>query len=330
MNNWQLYETRLSVLGADARDRSLQREREAIMRKYMSSPALKEVEINGLKRFLIINSTDTTSEKTFSTLPGETINLGDILFWNNMHWLVTQVDFDDELTRHGRIVQCNRQIRWQNRQTGKIVERWCLATKPYTSNIAEGIVVANSNREYKIQLSYDEETILVDLDRRFLLEVINGKPKAYQVTSVDTLTNRYQDIDGGFLIWNLKQCEYNPAKDNAELMIANYFEPGTEPPTDDERLKCIIDGRDKIRVGMKRTYTATFLDEAGTAAVNGVPAVWSVVAPEGTVEITGDGYFATVLVREDLPAGTRIQIILTDADGRYQPASFYVEVEELL
>ena len=262
--------------------------------------------------------------------PGETFNIGDIIYYNSLHWLVTDINFHDDLTCSGQMVRCNRQIRWQNRKTGKIVERWCLATKPYTSNIAEGIAIANSNREYKIQLSYDEETILVDLDRRFLLEVINGKPKAYQVTSVDTLTNRYQDIDGGFLIWNLKQCEYNPAKDNAELMIANYFEPGTEPPTDDERLKCIIDGRDKIRVGMKRTYTATFLDEAGTAAVNGVPAVWSVVAPEGTVEITGDGYFATVLVREDLPAGTRIQIILTDADGRYQPASFYVEVEELL
>lgn len=262
--------------------------------------------------------------------PGETFNIGDIIYYNSLHWLVTDINFHDDLTCSGQMVRCNRQIRWQNRKTGKIVERWCLATKPYTSNIAEGIAIANSNREYKIQLSYDEETILVDLDRRFLLEVINGKPKAYQVTSVDTLTNRYQDIDGGFLIWNLKQCEYNPAKDNAELMIANYFEPGTEPPTDDERLKCIIDGRDKIRVGMKRTYTATFLDEAGTAAVNGVPAVWSVVAPEGTVEITSDGYFATVLVREDLPAGTRIQIILTDADGRYQPASFYVEVEELL
>lgn len=262
--------------------------------------------------------------------PGEMLYIGDIIYFNSLHWLVTDINFHDDLTRSGKMVRCNRQIRWQNRQTGEIIERWCLATKPYTSNVDDGLVISNSNREYKIQLSYDEETILVDLDRRFLLEVIGGRPKAYKVTSVDTLTNRYQDIDGGFLIWNLTQTEYNPATDSAELMIADYFEPGTEPPTDDERLKCIIDGRDKIRVGMKRTYTATFLDKAGTAAVNGVPAVWSVVAPEGTVEITGDGYFATVLVREDLPAGTRIQIILTDADGRYQPASFYVEVEELL
>ena len=329
MNNWCLYEARLSVLGAEARERALQREREAIMHKYMSSPALKEVETNGVKQFLFVNSTDTPSEKTFSTLPGETIDLGDILFWNNMHWLVTQVDFDDELTRSGRIVQCNRQIRWQNRQTGEIIERWCLATKPYTSNVDDGLVISNSNREYKIQLSYDEETILVDLDRRFLLEVIGGRPKAYKVTSVDTLTNRYQDIDGGFLIWNLTQTEYNPATDSAELMIADYFEPGAQPPAETGMLRCSVSGRDTIWVGAKRTYTATFLDENG-GAVTGVPAVWSVVAPDATVEWTSDGDTAVVEVVKDLQSGTRIQINLADAHGRYKPTSFYVEVVELL
>ena len=261
--------------------------------------------------------------------PGETFNIGDIIYYNSLHWLVTDINFHDDLTCSGQMVRCNRQIRWQNRKTGKIVERWCLATKPYTSNIAEGIAIANSNREYKIQLSYDEETILVDLDRRFLLEVIGGRPKAYQVTSVDTLTNRYQDIDGGFLIWNLTQTEYNPATDSAELMIADYFEPGAQPPAETGMLRCSVSGRDTIRVGAKRTYTATFLDENG-GTVTGVPAVWSVVAPDATVEWTSDGDTAVVEVVKDLPSGTRIQINLADAHGRYKPTSFYVEVVELL
>lgn len=327
MNSWEIYEARLHIAGEQARDRAIRREQDAIMRKYLTLPALKTVTIGDHVQRLIINSTDIASEKTFNTLPGEIINLGDVLFWNDMHWLVTQVDFDDEVTRSGRIVQCNRQLKWQNRKTGKIVERWCLATKPYTSNIAEGIAIANSNREYKIQLSYDEETIQVDLDRRFLLEVIDGIPKAYEVTSVDTLTNRYQDIDGGFLIWNLKQCEYNPATDNAELMIADYFDTDI-PVVEAGLLPCSISGRETIRKGMSRTYTATFYDAAGTDVSDTVECLWSVdpgkmsAVPSGnTVRVTLDG---------DAEEGEHVQIVAADKNGLYEPATFFVEVIDLL
>lgn len=284
---------------------------------------------NGLPQDFIIVPTKTGCN--LFARPGETFNIGDIIYYNTLHWLVTDVNFHDDLTRSGEMVRCNRQIRWQNKRTGRIVERWCLATKPYASNVNEGLSISNSNREYKIQLSYDEETIQVDLDRRFLLEVIDGEPKAYQITSVDTLTNRYQDVDGGFLIWNMKQSEYNPLTDSAEMMIADYFAPGKEPtPSPADGLSCVISGRDTIRVGMKRTYTVTFYDATGKLTVDGIPAVWDVVAPDGTVDIVDDGYSVTITMVGDIPAGERIQITVRDADGRYIPASFYVEVIDLL
>lgn len=259
--------------------------------------------------------------------PGETFNIGDIVYYNTLHWLITDINFSDDLTRSGEMVRCNRQIKWQNRKTGKIVERWCLATKPYTSNIAEGIAIANSNREYKIQLSYDEETIQVDLDRRFLLEVIDGVPKAYEVTSVDTLTNRYQDIDGGFLIWNLKQCEYNPVTDNAELMIADYFDAGAHA---DETglLTCSISGRGTIRKGTSRTYTATFLDASGADASDAVECVWTV--DESKMSAVVDGNTVRVTLDGDADEGEHVPIMVVDKDGLYAPAVFFVEVIDLL
>lgn len=260
--------------------------------------------------------------------PGETFNIGDIIYYNTLHWLITDINFSDDLTRSGEMVRCNRQIKWQNRKTGKIVERWCLATKPYTSNIAEGIAIANSNREYKIQLSYDEETIQIDLDRRFLLEVIDGIPKAYEVTSVDTLTNRYQDIDGGFLIWNLKQCEYNPATDSAELMIADYFDPGVLPDDSPTLLTCSITGRDTIRRGMSRTYTATFLDASGADVSDSVEVMWAIDAAK--MSYVQDGNTVRVTLDGDVAEGEHVQITAADKDGRYAPASFFVEVIELL
>lgn len=330
LNSWELYEARLNVAGKYGRDRAIQREREALLRKYMNSPALKDVEIDDVPQQLFIHSTDTPSEKTFNTLPGETVDIGDIIYWNEMHWLVTKVDFDDEITRGGRIVQCNRQIRWQNQHTGEIIERWCLLTKPYTSNIAEGVVIATSNREFKVQIPYDDETIQIDLDRRFLLEVINGQPKAYEVTSVDAQTNRYQDIEGGFLIWNLSQCDYNPATDNAELMIADYFEPKIEPVPDAPLLPCRINGRETIRGGMRRKYSAVFYDALGEITQLPQP-VWSVSADVDAVAWTvAEGVLELYIPEDTLVPGSVITLTVADADGAYAPAEMNVEVVELL
>lgn len=332
--DWTAYESRLNISGANSRERTITREKEAILRKSDGSPSLKKVVVNEAEMKLFINSTDTPSEKTFNTLPGNLVNIGDIFLWNEMHWLVTQVDFDDEITRSGRIVQCNRQIRWQNPKSGKIVERWCLATKPYTSNIDAGEVVSTSNREYKIQIPYDDETRMVDIDKRFLLEKVGNASKAYTVTSVDTLTNRYEDIDGGFLIWNLTQGEYNPEKDNAELMIADYVVSGedTPQPPPGGHLPCSISGKGTIRCGMKRTYTTTFYLADGTTEDSSVTALWTVTPPAGferVVSWKANGNFIELAVANDEAIdGQSIILSVADQNGVYAPSEFKVEVTD--
>lgn len=331
MNSWDIYETRLLIPGREQRDRSIGREIEAVRRKYMASPSLKTVMVETAAReqYLLVHTTDIPSEKTFNTLPGETMSIGDIILWNNFHWLVTQIDFDDEITRSGRMIQCNRQIRWQNKKTGDIIERWCLATKPYTSNISEGLAIATSNREFKIQLTYDSESMLVDLDRRFLLEIIDGTPKAYQVTSVDTVTNRYQEADGGFLVWNLKQCEYNSVTDNAELMLADYFD-APELIVSPDLLTCEIDGKDNIRCGRSRTYRPVFYTRNNEVTDAVVP-VWTMTCDNPLVvgSVTDVDYVLTV-ADDDSADGSVVQLTLQDADNLYAPTTMKVEVSALL
>lgn len=345
MNRWNLYEARLNVSGLTGRDRSISRSRENIERKQLSLISRKEVEIDGASRILFIHSTDLQSEKIFNTLPGELINIGDVIYWENMHWLVTHVDFDDEVTRSGRIVQCNRQIRWQNQRTGEIIVRWCLAKKPYSTNVSDGLTIGTSTREYKIQLPCDEETMQVDLDRRFLLEVIGGVPRAYKIVSVDTITNRYEDIDGGFLVWNMEQTEYNPLVDNADFMIANYFEPGTTPDPsgpdvppdpvppeepDAQKLLCKIEGRNTIREGTSRTYTAVFYGEDGVSVTDDVNAVWTVDAPTDAVTMEQDGTVLRLTYHGGMNVGDLIHISVRDDLSLYETALCDVEVIEFL
>ena len=333
MTPWSIYEKRLSISGVEQRDRTISREIEAIRRKYLSSPSLKlvVVEATGREQHLLIHSTDIQSEKTFNTLPGETMSIGDIIFWRDMHWLVTKIDFDDEITRSGRMVQCNRKIRWQNKYTGEIIERWCLATKPYTSNISEGLYIATSNREFKIQLTYDDETMLVDLDKRFLLELIDGQPKAYQVVSVDTITNRYEESDGGFLVWNLKQCEFNPVTDNSELMIADYFDCVEQPTPPTGLLRSEISGRDTIRCGASRVYKPLFYMSDGTTVDNTVTPAWTVagnIAGVNCKDIGGELHVS--IADDDSLEGAVITVELTDTNGLYSKATLQVEVIGIL
>ena len=167
---------------------------------------------------------------------------------------------------------------------------------------------------------------------RFLLEKVGDAPKAYTVTSVDTLTNRYEDIDGGFLIWNLTQGEYNPETDNAELMLADYDVPGEMPslPPPAGLLPCLISGKGTIRCGTKRTYTATFYLADGTTEDSSVTAVWAVTTPTGfesAVSWQANGKSIELAIADDeTVAGQAVDLSVSEQDGVYSPSEFMVEV----
>ena len=126
-----------------------------------------------------------------------------------------------------------------------------------------------SDREFKIQIAYDEETSLLDLDKRFMLEIIAGRPRTYKVTSVDAITERFHQSGEirGFLVLNVTQDLYNPETDNAELMICDYIDvdaPKPEPPADEGKIEFTYSGAPTIRQGgSTKKFSAQLYDAAG-------------------------------------------------------------------
>lgn len=279
--------------------------------------------------FIIVPKKDVNQCNIFPR-PGEDIQVGDIIAWNGLHWLVIDKDYESDVYDCATITRCNRLLRWQNPETYEIIERWCLCTKPYTSNLDEGKTISVSNREFKVQLPYDDETSKVDLDKRFMLEVINNKPKSYVVTCVDAQTNKYQDIDGGFIIWNLSQDLVVRDSDNADLMICDYVDPTTHVVDDNKPLTCSIDGRETIKIGgSERNYVVTFYKEDGTVD-SSVEAVFDVsVLPEHTHLIQTNQVDNVLTIRAldyDSLIDTYIKITAADKNGVYSPAEFLVKV----
>lgn len=255
MINWDLYAKQLQHKGMTSRDRIISREKEALIAQFEKAPSTKNTLVDGELKKMIVSSTQVLNEKTFVLMPGDTIKIGDIVVWENLHWLVVELDFDNTIAYKGRITQCNRQIRWQNAVTKDIIERWCLMTKPYTSNVTNGTQISVSNREYKVQIPYDDETKLVDLDKRFMLELINGKPRTYSCTSVDQQTNVYQDLENGFIVWNLSQDEACHPNDNVDLMVCDYVQGDGDQENPNIYM---ISGMDVLRAGLGEfLYTLT-------------------------------------------------------------------------
>lgn len=278
---------------------------------------------NKHQRLIVSNNKNVVTEKKFWTYPGETVQLGDVVDCFNCKWLITEIDPNNEICITGKMEQCNREISWQNPHTKKIISSWVTMSKPYFSNLDEGVQITTSKRMYKMQIPYNEETALFDNGKRFMLEVIDGEPKTYRITSVDISTQRFQ-MHGtlqGFISLQIEQDQYNELKDNAELMICDYVAP--DEPVVDVGISCKIEyiGEPELKIGgQPKIFTAIFENTNGQR-VESVP-IWEVICVEEFEKYVdykqdGDTLSVAILSEGVLLEGTVVKIKLHDIDNTY-------------
>lgn len=224
--NLNQYRELLNAHGSNQRDRVINKSQHDMNLLGPVSPSYKDVLIDSVPRKVNIISSTVTNQKIFHTVPGEDFNIGSIMEWSNSHWLITERDAEDDITVRGKIQICQKEIKWQDDTTGEIVARWATVEKPYYSNLKENNYIAYSTREFRVQMPFDEYSSKLNIDKRLMLEVINGEPKTYRITSIDQMTGRidYNNEQIGFLSFNIEQDLYNPETDNKDLMICDYFE----------------------------------------------------------------------------------------------------------
>lgn len=279
--------------------------------------------VNGITQQLLVSrNKSVVTEKLVRAYPGDTLPLGGVVDCFGCKWLITEIDPNRELCVSAKMEQCNQEVCWQNPETKAIHKRWCTMSKPYFSNLEQNKKTTISQREYKMQIPYDEETALIDVDKRFMLEFIGKEPKTYRVTCVDTMTERYQ-LDGsiqGFLIINLEQDQYIAERDNIELMICDYIVPTAAPEEQSITPVIAYSGDAEIKMGgSAKVFTASFV--RFNKPVDRVP-VWTVDYLDAFNE------YLTVSIEDNVLSiqadyaremeGAVVKITLTDSDKRYQ------------
>lgn len=226
MSVWSSYDSRLAVRGATKRDVILNREKDYLRRKLPASLSYHKTIVNDVEQELAIINSDHLHQKTVCSMPGEDIICGSLVKWCNGHWLVTEVDPNNEVYTRGIMLECNHILRWIAAD-GNIIERWCVIADGTKYLAGETVGSYNENgltagdTRISVSLARDEYTIQLARDQRFLIDDEESDTVlAYRLTKPYKIGGVY----GGKGVMTFILTEVNTEDDdNFELRIADYY-----------------------------------------------------------------------------------------------------------
>lgn len=232
--------------------------------------------INGVtKDLMIIKDTDgNTFKKKIKSRHDEKFNLGDYVFWNNQHWLITLLDPDEKTWNRGYMYLCTVLLRWQN-VNGEIVERWGYSedfTK-YSSGIAGNNTLQTGDNQYGLTIPIDSETKKLKRDLRFPIDLDDAaEPDIYKISNRKVnLNNNLYFQRGGTMNLTLSYDSFNKTTDRvikkddgSQVWICDYHSPTTPPSPD---ILSILGGT-TLKCGRAKTWTVKFTDGEGNEIAN--------------------------------------------------------------
>lgn len=110
--NWNLYEKRLKINGNTLRDRQINDMKIAITNDFDSNPSYRSVYFNGstVTTDIWVIDTNYYNIKTILSRPDEIFNIGDIVAWNGLTYLIIDIDEDNIVQTRGQIQLCNNTL----------------------------------------------------------------------------------------------------------------------------------------------------------------------------------------------------------------------------
>ena len=327
MGIWDDYNERLTFPNEKtSRDRVIEHSKRDIQLYMNSSPSFKKnivVNDNNTQDFLIYK-TKNSWEKTFCTMPDESVNMGDYLFYTNQKWLVNFVDIDNEIYTTGTIIVCNKFLKWQD-ENGFVIKRLVNIKKRDNDSLYEQKLITTLDGTLDVTLPYDDDTKKIDVDKRFMVELINGKPKVYKIVSVDYLSNTLDEH--GVIHWYMEQDEFNPETDSVENMIAD-FKPDIDNENENittnnnenisvtKRCDIKFDGSSNLKIGGSwKLFKSLFYDN-NDDIIDNIQAVWTIESDfECETQIINNDI--KIKLSDEVENGAEFKIILSDTNSVY-------------
>lgn len=203
--------------------------RNRITRDFRKSIDAEDVKINGVDHLLLITRDKGDEQiKRIKSLPDERFDLGDIVNWNGVNYIVYKMDADRRIQSKGRMYECNATLRWKNK-AGQIIER--VGKSEDATKYGEGTEGTYRLRIGKFQLKVlirlDEETVQINRDDRFVMDcdlfkdvlAENGiMPNVYKVSRRNVTTDTFSNK--GCVELTLVEDQFVAGSDDLEQWIA--------------------------------------------------------------------------------------------------------------
>lgn len=169
-------------------------------------------------------------------------------------WLITHFD-DRPQFRQFSILKCLWIYKWVAKVDGKRVVHQCLAPPRNQNSYNSGTWLDYTFQIVENQsiaiMPTNDDTRTIAYDTKFLIsEAGRYPPIAWKISKI------FNSFNGDITRFTMTQEQFNPATDNAELMIANYYESAVEPeileieetPTISD-LEIVYSGSPAVRAG---------------------------------------------------------------------------------
>ena len=142
-------------------------------------------------------------------------------------WLITHFD-DRPQFRQFSILKCLWIYKWVAKVDGKRVVHQCLAPPRNQNSYNSGTWLDYTFQIVENQsiaiMPTNDDTRTIAYDTKFLIsEAGRYPPIAWKISKI------FNSFNGDITRFTMTQEQFNPATDNAELMIANYYESAVEP-----------------------------------------------------------------------------------------------------
>ena len=169
-------------------------------------------------------------------------------------WLIWHLD-DRSQFRQYSIVKCTHIYRWISRKDGRRIIHECLGCPRNQSSYNSGVwldyttqVVEN---QHILVMPTNDDSKTIAYDTKFLIsEPGRYPPLAWKISKIAP------SLNGDISKFTMTQEMFDPARDNAELMIGNYYDSVVEPePLELEEVPIVSDleitysGQPAVRAG---------------------------------------------------------------------------------
>lgn len=224
MNIWDAYEQRMKTQGRTKREAFLQREQHMLDIKIPEVLSFQSVMIDDTLCDVAIVNSDNLNEKTIFAKTDKFVHSGELVYWMDNYWLITECDANQEVYTKAKMIQCNHLLKWIDSDS-KTHEQWCIiedGTKYLTGEYEDrNFIVTRGDSRISMTISKNADTVKFNRDSRFLIDDPDASLKlSYQLTKPLKVGNVYENQ--GIYRFVLQEV-VSTVCDNHELGIADYY-----------------------------------------------------------------------------------------------------------